>query len=1341
MVEVSFSEGVIVGTRKLLDLPFPRWKKQNNLKSLEFVKGKDDNGEEQDDHVFFQLHPTYYDDDLRGGNRGSSIKFVHIETVRQLDREKQSRYSLDLRARVTTTTEFRSEEVFFRLHVIVLDINDNPPVFDQEEHHLSVNKSSIIQAESLLPLVTLHATDKDTGLNGKIAYSLQQEMDPYFHIDENNGELSAKRSLACSSTSAATDTTTPTSKNNCLDCIKAQLCPLLIYAKDQGLPQQSAYTVVKVHILDSNDHDPVISLRYFPDQSQAYSLLDPNQLSANSSVAAITVTDQDSGIYGQTDLKIISGNSKSLFYLNSFGNNLYVVKVAPPSQQQQQQHPTPQLLQQQEEEDGFKLILEASDRGPMARSTQAELTIKLQKSSSSSSFHKPEFTRDVYSAELSEDTPIGSSVFTLLAINENDSTDIEYGIDDDDNIFQDYFHLDRRSGVVTTATYLDRESKELFKATAYTTGFNRAKCDLEVKVLDVNDEVPTFTRKSDEITISEGIEVGSTIYTAKAYDRDEKFNSITYHLRFEDKSVDGDFAIDPSSGMVIVRRKLDREKKDSYKLIIIAMDNGSPSLLGSLRLQISLSDVNDNAPFFYPSTAFLNVPSVNRIVSSHTLYLAHAYDRDDEASSNNLTYAWSPNTEELVPDFLNLNESTGELTYSYTPRLQLPKVLEIDAKDSGGKISSNSIKLYFSNKDDFKNDFGREFHFQVMENRIVRNVGSIPQYKDDPSCNYEIVDGDRESVFGIDATNGRLFTEEGLDREKKDFFQLSIGQFCDDELKLLNKADIQVLDVNDNPPRFSDEDLEVILINREDPLNAFIHQVRAEDPDYGPNGHLTYEIEQEDPYYGFMAIDRETGTLKKSGPLPDLLESHWTLTVKVSDRGLPEPLSAAKTYTVNVVSTINRHTPTFDFTYTELSLSEATPPGQKILSLVALDKDEGLNGQVAYSVTGLMAEMFGMFPNGDLYLKGHLDREAVGYYPIEVVATDSGSPLPRSSTAKVLILVQDENDNAPKFASRFQNGNTVFTVMENNEDASMILGRVEAEDPDLGRNGQLTYGLVGSPSSYNHYVDVNAATGVLHTKVRLDREQIVRETGRDFVDLVLYVSDHGVVPKRAEMTVSVVILDDNDNAPYFATSQVSAVLSESASVGTQVAQVQALDDDKGINARISYDIINDDDDPFLTIDPWTGQIHLRRELDFETAQSLKVEIMATDGGTPSLNASIPFYLDVLDENDNAPSFQPSGSGSLSLSVYEDLPIGSVLHTFQATDQDWGDRGRIGYHLLDGAGASGANARNHFHLNSQTGKLTCHGTHNPLPVLPAGQAQKSRKKSHTSVKKPMQTINE
>ena len=84
-------------------------------------------------------------------------------------------------------------------------------------------------------------------------------------------------------------------KDSCLTCLKEdKVCSLVIVATDRGQPRQSAQTVVKVALLDTNDHDPKISFKVLPDQSQSFATV--NEVAkVGTSVAAITVTDADKG--------------------------------------------------------------------------------------------------------------------------------------------------------------------------------------------------------------------------------------------------------------------------------------------------------------------------------------------------------------------------------------------------------------------------------------------------------------------------------------------------------------------------------------------------------------------------------------------------------------------------------------------------------------------------------------------------------------------------------------------------------------------------------------------------------------------------------------------------------------------------------------------------------------------------------------------------------------------------------------------------------------------------------------------------------------------------------------
>ena len=147
---------------------------------------------------------------------------------------------------------------------------------------------------------------------------------------------------------------------------------------------------------------------------------------------------------------------------------------------------------------------------------------------------------------------------------------------------------------------------------------------------------------------------------------------------------------------------------------------------------------------------------------------------------------------------------------------------------------------------------------------------------------------------------------------------------------------------------------------------------------------------------------------------------------------------------------MNDHTPIFDLEEYDLSLAENSPVNSKIFSLRATDEDLGENGRVEYKIVSGDNQTFGIFPDGNLYLKMEVDREERDYYSLGIFAGDNG-PTRRSSTTTMTIHITDKNDNAPVLSSR----NYQFFVNEN-EPANTFLGQIFATDGDVGRNAELT---------------------------------------------------------------------------------------------------------------------------------------------------------------------------------------------------------------------------------------------------------------------------------------------
>lgn len=147
-----------------------------------------------------------------------------------------------------------------------------------------------------------------------------------------------------------------------------------------------------------------------------------------------------------------------------------------------------------------------------------------------------------------------------------------------------------------------------------------------------------------------------------------------------------------------------------------------------------------------------------------------------------------------------------------------------------------------------------------------------------------------------------------------------------------------------------------------------------------------------------------------------------------------------------------------------------------------------------------------------------------------------------------------------------------------------------------------------------------------------------RETTPSY-SLVIEALDGGTPPLRGEMTVNITILDVNDNQPVFNQSRYFAVIPENATVGTNVLQVFANDNDAGENGQIEYSINRrlSDKDNMFKIDPVSGQIVVNKLLDFEMKEMHELVIVARDHGLQPLETTAFVSIKVTDVNDNQPT--------------------------------------------------------------------------------------------------------
>ncbi|XP_059080013.1 cadherin-related tumor suppressor-like [Tigriopus californicus] len=1214
-LEVSFSEGAIAGTRRLLEIS-----PEKSSPNVKIVSGNDGG--------HFRIH--------RSQEIGSQApNFVYIETTRAMDREERPSFDLLLET---------SDQDRLKLHVNILDINDNPPKFAQEEYQAFVNKTS----PPGTPLITLKAVDVDDGRNAEISYHMSEGFDSYFVLDRESGQLRTRKLLSCSKEA----------QDHCLECLEMQLCSIVIYAKDGGQPQQSAYTVVKVKVLNSNEFDPEITIRYFPDQSQDFAALSPH-VEPGTSVAALTVVDRDRGAFGETTLEIVgSDRTKDKFVLSALSQGLYVLRVGPNAQN---------LLGS----DGITLTVEAKDKGKPPRSTQSQVKIQVNEANN----HAPEFAEASYSAEIRENADPNSQVITVQAFDkDSDAQALVYSIENGNDY--DWFKVEPFSGMIVTKSKLDRELKDRFNLTVRAQDLGiRPKSALvlvEITVLDVNDEVPQFENLPFLLTLSEDISPGSEIFTVNAFDRDSKENG-TITLT---SNTTREFEIDPDSGVITLRGNLDRETKDKYFISIEASDGGG--LTTSSILTLLLDDVNDNSPEFYPNVIVQNV-KVGRALE----FALKAHD-PDKGENAQLHYEWVQPTSSLI----SLNETTGIVTLDKRFR-SFPLRAKITCSDQGGRKSRNEAEIvlqqlvYEEPLQVFQRDV---FTFEIVEDGrgsfAPRQVGGVANRENTEPGKFAIIDGDFMSRFLLDPESGILSTKAEMDREEQEQINLTIAFFPENERKRvpIAKVAIALIDVNDHAPEFTDLEKRVISFTQVLPENAEIYKVKARDLDQDLNGQIKFALS--DPT-NTLAIHGDSGVLVLNQEVRSVFIDDFVISVTVSDQGTPSKF-ASRDYTIQVVAQ-NLHTPQFDFPLYEVTVSEALEVNSKVFQLVARDKDSGSNGHVTTTIINGAQDYFGIFPHGGIYLKQSLDRETQAFYSIDVLAEDHGIPK-RTAHTKVVIYVQDENDNYPQF----DRDNYVFYVREG-EVIGTNVGRVMASDKDIGRNAELRYAFASTNN--NNIFIIDEDTGFINTAQDIDRERLVRETGQDYFVLEVSVSDLGVSPLSDTAVVNVVILDVNDNAPTLSEEIYRTNVKENVALGTVIYTMYARDYDKEENGRLTFSLENSE---YFQIESETGDIFVSKDLDREDQERHEFLIFVKDGGEPPLNSSAKMIISVLDENDNDPKLEFSHK---DLEMSESFELGSIIHTFTAVDLDAGDNARVKFVL------GGTNHRHIFHLDENTGILS------------------------------------
>ncbi|XP_031698400.1 protocadherin alpha-8-like, partial [Anarrhichthys ocellatus] len=270
--------------------------------------------------------------------------------------------------------------------------------------------------------------------------------------------------------------------------------------------------------------------------------------------------------------------------------------------------------------------------------------------------------------------------------------------------------------------------------------------------------------------------------------------------------------------------------------------------------------------------------------------------------------------------------------------------------------------------------------------------------------------------------------------------------------------------------------------------------------------------------------------------------------------------------------------------------------------------------------------------NGALYVHKKIDREELchggGACLIELKVIVE-NPL---EIHYVVVEITDVNDHSPSFPEREQ----IFEIAEHTLPGKRFQLHT-ARDPDAGINSIRTYTL----TSNDHFeVDIRQSDEdkipFLVLKKSLDREQNNKHT------LQVTAVDGGKPPKSGTLNVSIIVLDINDNRPMFSQEIYQIVIQENVPIGTSVFRMNATDPDEGPNGEIEYSLgktLKKKVYDIFELDKLTGEIRVKGRVDYEENDVYKLDVEASDKGTPPLTGECRVTIKIKDVNDNPPEIE------------------------------------------------------------------------------------------------------
>ncbi|NXG20124.1 CAD19 protein, partial [Grallaria varia] len=437
------------------------------------------------------------------------------------------------------------------------------------------------------------------------------------------------------------------------------------------------------------------------------------------------------------------------------------------------------------------------------------------------------------------------------------------------------------------------------------------------------------------------------------------------------------------------------------------------------------------------------------------------------------------------------------------------------------------------------------------------------------------------------------------------------------------------------------------------------------------DGNLKYVLTGEGAGSIFY-IDEDNGKIYVTQKLDREKKPFYTLRAQAINWSTKLPVEPESEFIIKVRD-VNDHEPQFlDGPYVA-TVPEMSPEGTSVIQVTATDGDDPSYGNSARLIYSLIQGQpyFSVEPKtGVIRMVSQMDRETKDQYLVIIQAKDMvGQAGAFSATATVTINLSDINDNPPKFQQRLY-----YMSVSEEAPVGTTVGKVFAEDSDIGENAVMNYSIEGDSSDVFDVITNNETQeGIILLKKSVDYESKRRYSLLAKV-VNQYIDERFLKEGPFEdKTIVKINVEDADEPPVFASENYMMEIVEGAMSGSLVGTVTARDPDDD-ESPVRYSIVQSRPlKRLFSINEHNGTIITTKPLDRETASWHNITVTATETRNPEKISEANVYIQVLDVNDNAPEFPKY----YETFVCENAVVGQLIQTVSAVDQD---DSAVGHHF-------------------------------------------------------------